>query len=209
MASRRQRGFTLLEVLVALVLLSLTLSFAFGGLRQAARAWQAQLDQAAPVHQRAVIDGLLRRQLRIAIPMAHDEAVKHSEAPVFVGETRRAEWLAPLAVAGGGAGLYRVALGLRGTADGDELWFEYALTDPSDDERRPQWVRRRLLQGLPRLEFNYWGASGVSGRLRWHPRWEPEFAVAPALLRIEAVELDGDSGWDTWVAAVSTAALQP
>ena len=137
-----------------------------------------------------------------ALPAAFDPRARQADAAVFEGDESRAEWVAPLAVAGGGEGLYKVALQIEQDRGGDRLLFEYALLDPSDRDARLDWQRRELLGGLPALRLDYWGRSGLNSDLDWHSRWEPDTARAPLLLRL-APARRGDDAWREWVAPVA------
>lgn len=214
MAERRQGGFTLLEVLVAMVLLSTTLTLAFAGLQQTARGWQAQIDVGDRLELQAAVDELLRRQLLLAIPDYEGGAVDPAgleRKPVFEGDSSRARWLGPLAASGAGSGLYQMALAIESDpdAEGGQLVFSYALDDPAPQPRgEPQWQRRVLLRGLPDLRFSYWGRSGLAETLDWHDQWQPQDNRAPLLLRIEAASSRDEGDWPTWVAPLAAVELR-
>ena len=58
-----QRGFTLLEVLVALTLFSLIAMMAYSGLRTGGRTWDANQDRILISEDIRIVQGFLRRYL--------------------------------------------------------------------------------------------------------------------------------------------------
>jgi general secretion pathway protein J len=90
---RRARGFTLMEVLIALAIVGLLLVIAFGGLRVALLAWQKGEDRAeAHQHVRALAVTLAR-----ALGAAYPYRGAKGEAPevvmLFNGAERRLEFV--------------------------------------------------------------------------------------------------------------------
>ena len=60
---RRQKGLTLIELMVVLLLLSLITLGLFGGLRLGARAWEAGQEVSEALDDVVLVQGFLRRQL--------------------------------------------------------------------------------------------------------------------------------------------------
>ncbi|TVQ88207.1 MAG: prepilin-type N-terminal cleavage/methylation domain-containing protein [Chromatiaceae bacterium] len=107
----RAAGFTLAELLIALVLISIITLLLFSALRLGGRAWEA-VDQATErvadlrtAHQ--VIANLLRELRPESVPF------EDFERPVFSGEREQLEWVAPLSDHVGLPGLYVLRLGLE------------------------------------------------------------------------------------------------
>src|SRR5690348_9183538 len=87
-----QRGFTLVELLVALSLMALISIALFGGMRFGMRAWETgtqRIDQATRIE---LVQSLLRRQLSQAkLPPTKS----NESAPAFVGKADRVAFVAP------------------------------------------------------------------------------------------------------------------
>src|SRR6056297_1017842 len=68
--SRPQRGVTLVELLVALVLLSFVMSAVYGALRMGLRSWEAVQLRSGENAEARVVRNLLRRQLDTLVPLS-------------------------------------------------------------------------------------------------------------------------------------------
>ena len=115
-------GFTLLELLAAIMLLGLLMAVLFGGLRLGARVWEtadARLDASTRIQ---IVQDFVRQRLAAALPLEAlaPEQVQGSDfAPLFQGtaQTLRFAGLMPENL---GAGLYLMELVVvdSGEADG-------------------------------------------------------------------------------------------
>jgi general secretion pathway protein J len=97
MRSRRERGFTLLEVLIAISIVGMLLVIAFGGLRVALSAWR-QGDDRADVHQH--IRGvalIVARGLGAAYPYQATRGLSPERVVLFKGAERRLEFVTQVA----------------------------------------------------------------------------------------------------------------
>ncbi len=183
---RRVTGLTLLEMLVALVLLSMVATLAIQGLgyvmsqqrRFADFAADARADTLRYAWYRDVIGGLY--------------PARSGEPGRFQGRPDRVQGvtLNPLAHPGGVPGGFRLSLE---TAAG-ETRLRYA--EPGGRS----WVLARL-QGGDRAAFEFLDSDG-----QWHPRWPPEAAQRPEQLpRAVALRLDGATGAAApWIVAVQS-----
>ena len=70
MVVRRNDGFTLLEVLVAVVIMAVIMTTAFGALRLGGRSWEAGVSRASDNERFRAVADLLRRQVHQVIPMS-------------------------------------------------------------------------------------------------------------------------------------------
>jgi general secretion pathway protein J len=90
---RRARGFTLLEVLIALSIVGMLLTIAFGGLRVAMAAWRQGEDRAeAHQHVRAVAY-TLSRALGAAYPYRSTRGLSPELVVLFDGGEKRLEFV--------------------------------------------------------------------------------------------------------------------
>jgi prepilin-type N-terminal cleavage/methylation domain-containing protein len=90
---KRARGFTLLEVLIALSIVGMLLTIAFGGLRVAMAAWRQGEDRAeAHQHVRAVAY-TMSRALGAAYPYRGTRGLSPETVVLFGGAERRLEFV--------------------------------------------------------------------------------------------------------------------
>ncbi len=99
---RRMRGFTLLEVLVALTLTSLLVVALFGGFRAGLRSWQTVERHTAQVEEPRQLSSLLYRHLGQMVPAAFGDREDGGHEASFFGESDRVRYVAPLAMSANG-----------------------------------------------------------------------------------------------------------
>jgi general secretion pathway protein J len=190
-----QRGFTLLELLVAITLLGVLMAALFGALRLGARVWETgeeRLDAAARVQ---VVQDFLRRQLGQSVPLtAIADQPRDSGAILFIGGSDRLRFVSLLpAHLGGGAQLLELAL--RQPASHGEAVDLVLRMQPldltGDGPASPQPEERILIEGIDRLEIAYFGPERPDAEPRWWHEWQNQ-SVLPALVRMRVGFPQGD-----------------
>ena len=112
-------GFTLLEVLIALVLFSFILMMLYGNLYSGGRSWRAGEIQARENDDKRLILSFIRRQVGEAMPMIQVD--KQEERVMFHGNDSSLEFVSRLPAHHAGSGIYFLKLAMRQ----DELVLNY------------------------------------------------------------------------------------
>ncbi|HET19628.1 MAG TPA: prepilin-type N-terminal cleavage/methylation domain-containing protein [Chromatiales bacterium] len=185
------RGFTLIELIIALSLTGVIAALAYGGLHLAARGWD-RASQVAMVNDEArVAWGFVRARLAQARPVL--QVIDDEVLVRFEGEPSLLRFVAPpprQQAAQGGLYVYSLEV-----AD-DGLWLDYALYLP-DGREISQEPPRLLVKGVDdRRVFSYFGAIRPDDDRRWHTMWDRVDRL-PELVRVE-LHVDGQ-GWPAWV----------
>ena len=92
---RRAGGFTLLEVLVAVTVMGLILTAAFGALRLGSRSWEAGITRATETEERRSVASVLQRQFAQALPLTWPENDRDKRL-AFDGGGRQGRFIARL-----------------------------------------------------------------------------------------------------------------
>lgn len=194
------RGFSLIEVLLALVLLSTGIALAFATLRNTTVATERAESSAQRQERLRAVQAFVRRQIAAAMtqPLETDETT--GVARVFLADDGGIEFVAPMPgyLSRGGPYAQRFRL-VPAAGGGLQLEFEHRLMTPDgplDPEREPEVLLTGIAEG--RFEMRTLDTDGEPGP--WTTSWEtPE--LLPRLVRLELRMADEVSRWPTLVAA--------
>lgn len=213
--TRYAKGFTLIELMIALTLIALMVSLLFGGIRLANRSWERVDGIAERTSEMRQVWGFLENSFQRA--RAEYEVAEEGDGRerhlVFFGRPDAVEYVVPLPDVGfGGLNVVRLEEALNG--DDKTLLLTRWLYHPDLSGGRPGipgW--RSLRQGgvTPRVEIpessrafvsqsvlvdrlvdlriDYFGALQPGEEAQWFDRWDGE--TIPALVRIAVVDRDG------------------
>ncbi len=126
--SARSLGFTLVELLIALSLISIITLLLFSGLRLGTRSWEAVDTVSERVADLRIARNLIERSLRQT--RALSVTLDAVEVPVFAGDAEGVEWVAPLSDHVGIPGLYILRLTLEDGGDYPRLVLTRWLLHP-------------------------------------------------------------------------------
>ena len=207
-AHRRQSGLTLLEMMIALLLLSMLLMLLFGGLRLASSSWDRGSAFTDNVSQMQLVENFMRREISQAAPYRLRQDPQDPKAVLlgYEGDTERLRFVALMPAAAARGGLYVLTFGLSRHDDKQAftLWREpvdrhaSGASAQADDEGVNAPVI--LAKNVAHLAFSYYGAPAGSNRpASWLPAWNDSNA-APQLVRMKITFDDGTSWPDLVVA---------
>ena len=195
----RESGFTLLEILVGLVLLSIMMSLLFGSIRMGARVWDAGEQRAAELDRMLIVQSFLRRHLATARPVFDDFS---DDEPVFsfTGTENSIQFVSDLPSSARRGGLHRFNLELEKDGGAFILYAKLTAFYPTLDGVDAEIEDVRLLSGVERIAFSYYGVDEFdvdASDASWMDEWtDKEFM--PYLIQLDIRMQDGRA-WPTMI----------
>jgi general secretion pathway protein J len=196
---RRAHGFTLIELVVAMLLLSMGLVLAFAVLRSAQSvATRGEAIAAGNERMRAVED-FLRRRLSAALPIPWSTGGDRQAR--FIGEPDRLAFVADLPAYLGQGGPYLHELRVHPGGAERSLDLKLSLVQGNMVlAEAPTRAPERLADGLRTVAFRYRGRDPEGNWVAWQTRW-PWPERLPVLVEI-AIEPEDGVAWPLMVVAL-------
>lgn len=181
-------GFTLIEALIAVSLLSLLSVLVAGVLRFGISAWQGNQTIAQHIDEIQYAQNFLRRALTNAHP--YFVVVPGGKGYVeFNGATRSMAWLSDPPASLDRAGRLWLKIELEPQVQGSDLVVS-TRTELAATTSTPANTVRSLISELDSADFSYFGLKQQNERARWHKEWTKQTSL-PELIRIELKSADG------------------
>lgn len=185
-----ERGFTLLETLVALSVLAVLSVLLFGGLRGGARMQSAASERARELGDVATVQTVLRAVMGDTTT-AFAAAGHGRRRLLFAGGRRRIVFVAPMVARLNLGGMHRFRIGLEAAGADRRLVLHWALLRA---ERLAPGARRArtsvLLDRVRDIRWSYFGVGSGTRRARWRRRWQGQRRL-PLLVGLRATFADG------------------
>lgn len=183
---KRNLGFTLVELLLALSLMSMLLALAYGGLRSATRAadkGQTILEDSSRIR---MAHQFVRKQISQAVPLVFSESENQDERMVFEGGPQAIRYVAPMPGYLGFGGLQVQELSLVRGKDGLQLVLSHALLQEFQEENLYEREPILLMDKIDSGEFSFLGRDENGELSSWANTWDlPEALPLAVSLDIE------------------------
>ncbi|TCV92012.1 type II secretion system protein J (GspJ) [Luteibacter rhizovicinus] len=192
---KRARGFSLMEVLAALALLTIVLLGVYSGVRTASRivrSGDAAIERMDAIRS---TQGFLRAELAQALNIGFDRN-DDGDPIVFNGDAKTLRFVAPLPGYLGKLGPQLQTISL--VDDGHRtlrLEASFALLPPDGGEPKTVGEPEVLLRGIRSGGFAYRGMDDQNQPGDWQETW-PDGRRTPSLVRVTLM-LNGGTAWPT------------
>jgi len=186
--SRNEAGFTLVELLATIALLSLVSVILLRSLSFGLKAWERGAVHAERIDQTIVVQDLVRRMIEDAYPFLPDGDPARRQM-LFTGAAEELDFLAPAprSLQGGGRSRLRLSVVKHGSFADLVLTSSLEL---ASDAAPP--VKKVLLANAASITFSYLGKRRSDRAPAWQERWTGEFAL-PLAVRVHVTFPDGDT----------------
>jgi general secretion pathway protein J len=183
----RQRGFTLVELLVAIALVALLMVMVYEGLRsgqRAAETGQAFIDRTNRVR---ITHEFLRSQIGRLMPLPYKQDTTNGKLYIFEGDDQRIRFVGPMPGYLGFGGTYVQEIEIIRDGAAKSLVYRYWLHNGFDekniDDSEPPVL---LLEGIQNAEFRFKGINPEGKVSDWRSDWEdPQLTPLVVELKME------------------------
>jgi len=201
--SKRVAGFTLVELLLAITLMSILLALTYTGLRAATRSSERGETMLAAGGEMRASHQFVRRQLNQMLPLPFDVTDSAEELRiVFVGDSRSIQYVAPMPGYLGSGGPQVQLIELARGDNKDVLQFSHALLQGYEEEQLFDRDPVVLLESVKSGGFEFLGLDEEGVPMDWTSSWDqPELLPLAVRLNVEFAD-DVKMQWPELVAGV-------
>jgi general secretion pathway protein J len=178
------RGFTLIEILISMVLLSMTLLLLFSSLYTANKYWQLGEKTIEKNEETRLVGHFIRRLIIQAVPILWVE--NGEKKLLFQGKQDELRFVSTLPAHRGGGGLHTLMLKVVTTDSTKQLGLTHSLLDPdiepfSEIMNEDEFVV--IANDIDTINLSYFGKTKNDEEARWFEEWDNELYM-PQLVRL-------------------------
>jgi general secretion pathway protein J len=204
---RKAFGFTLIEVLIGMSLLSIMMLLIFSSLRISIRNWDAGEERILEVSETASVQNFFQRYLTAVKPLQDDFSEDETKLS-FQGDTNSLSFVASLPASAGRQGLQVFSLKLKKYEGGDELVVNIVPFYPLADGEEWQNEEVTLAEKINVFKLSYFGVleEDESEDSLWHEEWLEQNKL-PSLVRVE-IEFENGMLWPELIVGLKLASAK-
>lgn len=205
--SRRQhQGFTLIEVLIAMTLLSIMVVLLFGSLKICADSWEKGESKIAEVNEVAVVYNFFQRHLSAAKPLWNEYEEEDNKLFSFQGNTRSLQFVGDFPASAGRPGLQLFSIQLL--EEDKERLIKVTLTPFFPALEGEQFAPEEvvLVSHVKDFTLAYFGGDIEAEGGGWQNEWL-EREMLPQLIKIN-IELENEIFWPEMTVALKVTGTQ-
>ncbi len=187
------KGFTLIEVLIAMTLLSIMMVLLFTSLKICADSWEKGESKITEVNEIAVVYNFFQRDLSVAKPLWNDLPAEEVKTFSFQGSNQSLQFVSAFPASAGRSGLQLFSLNLQ--EEDNEQFINVTIVPFIPMTEGAKWHKEEvtLIKHVSDFTLSYFGsADGVSEGV-WTEEWLNK-EVLPRLVKIN-IKLENESYW--------------
>lgn len=194
--AKRELGFTLLELLVSIVILSLIITISYSAFQVGSRSWQASAKFISENSTIRFAEDFIRKKIEQLYPIYWNDGVQKRIA--FLGEEDGVKFIAP-APQGREVEEYYEYYIVKQYIEHNELSL-FLYFEPHDPSAQAFKVSkespyRQIMSKLNSVEFFYYGSQGNNKEDDWNQVWEDTTPEFPSIVKISATSEDKREYW--------------
>ncbi|MEW8505135.1 MAG: prepilin-type N-terminal cleavage/methylation domain-containing protein [Candidatus Thiodiazotropha sp.] len=192
---RHPGGFTLLEVMVALLLLAIIMTASVSMLFVNLKGWDGLNAHSDAVLHEHLIQKRVAAMIQQLIPLVWRD--RNQRLLAMRGESGQFQFVSKSPQQYSSGGLFEYLLVEETSAqEGLSLVLYFTPLDPNATQLSlpENGGRRVLMQGLDALAFSYFGSKQDKEEVAWHDSWEANSARYPDLVRLTVHAGDDEGG---------------
>lgn len=189
----KRTGFTLLEVLIGMSIMSVMMLLLFASLRICVQNWNAGEKKIAQVSQAATVQTFLYNKLQMALPLNIDSV--DGKQFSLRGDAQQLQFVAamPASAARLGLQLFKLSLVPEENKQGNKLLVDIKPFFGKIGETNWKEEQVVILKNIQSLRFAYFGAYSTQAGVGWQNEWIDKFEL-PELISID-IELSNGNLW--------------
>jgi general secretion pathway protein J len=185
-------GFTLIEVLIAMTLLSVMVALLFGSMKLCADSWQKGETKIADVNSTAVVYQFFQHHLTTAIPL-WDDFSDENRTLSFQGHQQSLQFVSAFPASAKKSGLQLFSLKLMDDDEGKYLQVSIKPFFPIGKGEEWQDEEVTLLNHVSDFSVSYFAIDEMQPEGTWQDEWVNMEAM-PRLVKIK-IALDNGNYW--------------
>ncbi len=164
-------GFTLIEVLIAMTLLSLMIILLFSSLTIGAKSWEQGEKKISDVNEIAVVQQFFNHHLAHATPQWNDFNPEKDRVFSFQGKKQSLQFVAAFPASAERAGLQLFELKFK--KKNKQYFIDVTLTPFFPLLEGEEWFEDtvELVHGVEHFELAYFGLNDETGEYTWQNEW--------------------------------------
>lgn len=190
-------GFTLIEVLIAMTLLSVMVVLLFASLKICAQSWEQGEEKITEVNDVAVVYNFFQQHLAAAKPVVNDFSTDETVSFGFQGEAQSLRFVSALPASVGRSGLQQFTLQLQEGEDGQVIKIILTPFFPVSDGEEWRQDEAILIKHVKEFKLSYFGSDDGVSEGAWTEEWLDK-EVQPQLVKIK-IGLENNSYWPEMV----------
>lgn len=179
------RGFTLIEVMLAILLLAVLLAAAFGGIRSAVKGMHIGENLMDRTNRLRVAQEFIRHQISRVLPLPFGQERGTGENLMFEGKHDLMRFVAPMPGYLSNGGAYVQTLELTNTRSGKQLLFNHWMLNGFDRDklRKGDSEPVILMDQVESGKFEYRKLDDQGELEDWSDDWDKP-SITPVMIRI-------------------------